>query len=706
MKKNNILFRCSLAFGTLMLLALTCVGCQKDDDGAVVLQSFGPSPVLRGNEIRFIGQNLDKVTKVIFPSEVEVTEITVVNPSQIKVVVPQAAVEGKVTLVYGGGQVTSTSSIGFLEPFAITSIAPVGTMIRAGGEVTIEGDYLNTVARVVFAGDAEVAKEDFLTQSRARITLELPAAAVSGKLYVADANDNLLYSDDELTVQQPTISSVTTTPKKPAQTITITGTDLDLIGSVVFTGGAEVEATDFDNQSATGISVAIPDDAQDGTITAVAYSGQRIESTDEITIVVPSGLSVAAATRFKAGLAIEITGSDIDLVTRLKFSGMDEDTEFTYASNKITAIIPAKAIDGTVELGTAAKKTVATPEITLVKAAITSFAPASITAGESFTVTGTDLDLVTSSKVNGGSCVIGATRSETELTIETPLNATGGTIELTAANGDKALSADRIVIEPSTKPTVTAMPASAMPGDEITLTGTNLNYVDAVYFGTVKVKLYSVRTATELTFTIPATAPLGSTKIKLVTIDDEEVMTDDAISLSGQEPIVDQSLVIMDYEAHGDHDGSWDGPWGVVSDELKDDNTNYTRLTGIATATTWIMNCNHHDSGAPGPSIADAADYVLKIDIKIEQDIDVVDSDAMSVVLGGKWIWINSFFPTSSDGAKYSTGGEWMTLTFDLGSLTSGALNCGIEDNGLFWQGSVPFDLTGVCLDNLRFQAK
>ena len=42
--------------------------CDKEEvNNDPLLQSFGPSPALRGGELRFIGQNLGEVTAVIFP---------------------------------------------------------------------------------------------------------------------------------------------------------------------------------------------------------------------------------------------------------------------------------------------------------------------------------------------------------------------------------------------------------------------------------------------------------------------------------------------------------------------------------------------------------------------------------------------------------------------------------------------------------------
>src|SRR5690606_37307717 len=58
---------------TLSLVLLT--SCDDDDDknsGQIELLSFGPSGVLHGEQIKLIGNNLDKVTAVLMPVGVEV----------------------------------------------------------------------------------------------------------------------------------------------------------------------------------------------------------------------------------------------------------------------------------------------------------------------------------------------------------------------------------------------------------------------------------------------------------------------------------------------------------------------------------------------------------------------------------------------------------------------------------------------------------
>ena len=56
--------------------------------GGVNLNSFGPSPVARGGELRFLGSGLDQILKVSIPGCDDITDITVISSEEMGVTVP------------------------------------------------------------------------------------------------------------------------------------------------------------------------------------------------------------------------------------------------------------------------------------------------------------------------------------------------------------------------------------------------------------------------------------------------------------------------------------------------------------------------------------------------------------------------------------------------------------------------------------------
>jgi hypothetical protein len=432
-----------------LLLSISVVSCDDDDEGGVVeLFSFGPCPVLRGNDISFIGQNLDQVTSVTIPNAIEVTDIDVISSTEISVTVPQEAEVGYVTLNYKGGSVTSKSLLGFSEPFEITSISPTEESVRAGDEVTISGDYLNNIVKVTFQPSAEVDSSVFVSQSREEIVLVVPLEASSGKIIIEDVNGNQLYSDQEFTVSLPEITELLSTSLKAGDEITISGDNLDLVSSIVFAGGSIIEAADFSSQSLSTIVVASPDDLQDGALTLVSYSGISVVSSESITTVMPSEIMIKAADRFKAGMEVIIEGEDLDLVTSIVFTGGSEIIDFSYTENNITVEIPANAIDGAVTLNTASGKSVETDAIELVKPTVTDMAPNPVTAGSDVVITGTDLDLVESVTFGGDVTVEVTPDSETSFTVTVSLDASTGELVLNMVNGESVVTSSLTIDNP------------------------------------------------------------------------------------------------------------------------------------------------------------------------------------------------------------------------------------------------------------------
>ena len=121
---------------TLLVVALaglSLTACSNDDldtdqfQGGVALNVYGPTPVMRGGQLRFIGSNLDQVREVIIPSDIHITNIQVVSagvPSEIRITVPKdGPVEGLVTLVTNTDQrITTKTPLRYEEGIEITKM--------------------------------------------------------------------------------------------------------------------------------------------------------------------------------------------------------------------------------------------------------------------------------------------------------------------------------------------------------------------------------------------------------------------------------------------------------------------------------------------------------------------------------------------------------------------------------------------------------
>ncbi len=201
-------------------LTLTLTSCDDDDEGGsneTELLSFGPMPIQRGAELRFIGNNLDDVTSVVIPDGITLSgaDFTEHTANSIKLIVPQDAEEGYLQLNYSGGTITTKTPIGFSEPISMDAFA-VAT-VKPGAELTLTGDYLNRVAEFIFTDRVVVDSVDFVSKSRKEIKLIVPAEAQTGKIALSNGAEDpiIIYSEEELGIVIPVVSEVAPNPVKP-----------------------------------------------------------------------------------------------------------------------------------------------------------------------------------------------------------------------------------------------------------------------------------------------------------------------------------------------------------------------------------------------------------------------------------------------------------------------------------------------------------
>ncbi len=429
--KFNILIITMLAIASGFLAA-----CSDDDDdnqsGAVILESFGPSPSLRGGTLTFIGRNLDKVTSVVLPHDISITNIEVVSREKIKITIPQNAQVGYVKLIAPGIELSTKSILAYKEPVSITRVAP--SPVKAGQVVTIEGEYLNLMQRVIFSGDAEVKSKDFITWERAKIELLLPREAKSGTITLADTATiplELVY-ETELQVVLPSVETVADlTDKKPGDLITISGADLDLVEKVDLPDGTPVEFVVADD----AVSFTLPEGATDGAVVMIAYSGIKVAIAN-IGMAIPSSLVATPATGIKAGDIVKIEGVNMELITSVVVPGVASPiVPDSKTATEITITMPEETISGNVILNTASGNT-ATVAIETQKPEVLAYNPSPVAAGSDVTIQGKNLDLIASVTFGGNKTVTPSTITATELTLPVPVDAESGTLTLTMKNGE------------------------------------------------------------------------------------------------------------------------------------------------------------------------------------------------------------------------------------------------------------------------------
>lgn len=692
---------------SLFLLALVVLfgACEDDDDNVgakVELKSFGPS-VMRGGELKFIGTNLNEVTAIILPENVEIpaSSFTMHTPGLIVVAVPDEAVQGLVTLKTPHEDIISKTPLGIIEPITIESISP--NPARPGEVITISGTYLNLITMVEFGGLQEVTS--FESQSRTSLQVVVPDAAQTATLLLYDDEEipNVVKSEMELAIAVPVPTALAPNPVKAGSTLTITGTDLDLAIAVEFAGNERVDSADFISVTSAEIVLNVPDGADDGAIQIVAESSVKTSSQTELIMVEPTitGVSGISPNVGKNGGMVTVTGTDLDLIMGVVFGGdKDASVEDGGTATEITVKIPADAIDGVVSFNTAANKSVASPAaLSLVIPEITSFTPTTVETKNdpSITIQGNHLDLVSKIFFGGGweANISAATASQIVIPV-TPGSVTG-TFTLVTTNGTEVVSADPLTIVADV-PDVTG-PDEAFTGLFITVTGTNLDVpADVIFPGNVKATVFGTKNATSMEVLVPVSTTVGEGRIRFVTYKNE-IYESPVINFkpAGVEPIVDPALIINDFDETG-HDLGWDN-WGGNVELGTDANVGISGKylhgkNSSATGWAWIWGCNHGQ--LPKPSIV-TDDHVFKMDIKITKPIPA--GVVFEMEFAGTRISLGNLGGSTPDGS-------WITITYDLAAFSQ--LPATIPSSGEWGinLNSGTVDLTGLYIDNIRFQAK
>lgn len=348
----------------LLLVLGMATSCEKDEDknsGIIQLLSFGPTGANHGDTLRFIGNNLDKVTAIeLTGATVAQNEFKLQNSELILIIIPAAAEKGFVTLKTSQGDIVSKTQLNLGVTTTVTSFTPEA---RPGENITLTGDYLNWVQRITFANDKHV--ENFVSKSLNQLIVTVPEDAQTGPLilFYGGTDSMAVQTDDTLKVILPIATGLSPNPIKHDDELTITGTNLDLTKQILFTGVA-TPVTTFIRQSLTEIVVKVPGGARKGKLTFVAASGEKTVLNEELVLVLPA-VTTMAPNPIDPGADLTITGTNLNLVKSVTFVNAPAVTTFiSQSATEIKVTVPMGVLRGQLILGIVnSSVTVQSPDI-------------------------------------------------------------------------------------------------------------------------------------------------------------------------------------------------------------------------------------------------------------------------------------------------------------------------------------------------------
>ncbi len=279
-----------------------------------------------GSTVTVNGSHLDLVKGV----KVGMTEIDSFNAtaSRLTFVLPAEVGDDEIILVMASGVEVSAGDLVTVKPSNLSaSPAPV----KNGSVLTIAGKDLDLVSGVEFphGGWAEFTNDG-------KITVTVPEAAQSGDIILH------MLSGESVTVPyslvEPKVTGFSANPAAAGSDVTIEGTDLDLVKSIIFSGSVPVDV----EASETAITVAVPTAAETGVLTFILKNDLFVE-TVELAVDKPAGAYIAVFPEdlYSPGDMFIIEIENDDHLTGVQVDG--QDVNYILNAGTLYMQIPADA---------------------------------------------------------------------------------------------------------------------------------------------------------------------------------------------------------------------------------------------------------------------------------------------------------------------------------------------------------------------------
>jgi len=512
-----------------------------------VITSISPSSVQAGNSFTISGTNFGTAIGSVTIGTAAAT-VTAWSDTSITAAIPASTAAGTFTLTVtpNGSSASATFAI------TVTSGGPVVTScnstVYTGQTFTVNGSGFGSSrdsgqSSVSFVpqitGGTALTPSNYISWSDTVITCTAPTVTV-GVQYMIVVNrytsSGMLSSstvagsaNTTVAVSQPTyvtITSITPNPVSLGSLITIAGSNFGTAAGTVSIGGVNATLISW---SDTSITARVPASIAAGTYTlTVTPSGSSTYATFALTVAAgPVITSISPATAFP-GTSVTITGLRFGTVTGTVTIGGTQASVVTWSDSSITVTVPASQAAGafTLTVTPNGSTAYASTSITIVAGPAVTSCTASLTPGQTCTIIGSGFGSSRDSgqssvsfvpQLAGGTILTSGTYltwSDTGITLVTPSLVTGVqyvivvnryTSSGTISSSTTAASANTTVgTAPTTAPVITSQsPATAVPGESVTLTGTNLPTTNG-YVLVNGLVVSATLTTTTATFTVPA----------------------------------------------------------------------------------------------------------------------------------------------------------------------------------------------------------
>ncbi len=322
----------------------------------------------------------------------------------------------------------------------LLSFGPSGVL--HGDEITFFGQNLDKVTAIVLRPNVEIPKSSFKSVTAERINIIVPETAEAGKIILKTPQGDI-ESKTILNFNVPVVIASITAEAKPGTNITITGEKVNWIEEITFPSDLIVKKDDFVSRSLTEVVVTVPMEAQTGFLIfrLGGTKGMTFGTEEQLIVTVPT-VTTLEPLSIRHTQELTITGTDLDLITAVKFVGGTEVGKGNFTSHSETQIklaVPATAKTGALTLKQASPVELTTPTLTIILPAGSALSPTPAKPGvDEISITGTDLDLVAKLILPGAGEVLAASfisHTTTEIKLAVPASATQGAIDYVTIHG-------------------------------------------------------------------------------------------------------------------------------------------------------------------------------------------------------------------------------------------------------------------------------
>lgn len=324
----------------------------------ISLESISPASIKPGNVLTISGEYLNLIKEVIFAEDVVVTSFVSQSRKEIKVTVPAEAQTGKI-IISDGAEIPNWIYSDVELNVILPSVAEITDLTekKPGDVITIEGSNFDLITKVAMPNGDEVE----YTVADNKLTFTLPENISNGSIIAIPASGvEVVIATIGVAIPSEIVAEPAT-ELRAGNVITLTGKNMELITNITFPGVAEAVA--LDAQTETEVKVTMPAAAISGDMQLNTNSGVSVP-----VAIVTQKPEFASFASDAVALASQVTiqGKNMDLVTKVTFTGGAEVTEFTATETEVILTMPSMQVEtGVLTLTMANGETVETASLTI-----------------------------------------------------------------------------------------------------------------------------------------------------------------------------------------------------------------------------------------------------------------------------------------------------------------------------------------------------